>query len=266
MQVIESAMSRSRTVLLSLVTLLVAGIAAYATIPKEAEPDIEIPLIYVNVTFDGISPEDSERLLVRPMEQEVRSIEGIKEMQARAYEGGANMTIEFDAGIDTRKALQDVREKIDMAKAKLPDEAQEPVVSELRRRGKQARSFKYSAYLALQADAETLGNLREMPGIEALTEDGYHSPSLGDVLPRLELPEGPIAVITAGWQEREGEDEEMDRHLGGRSFDLEIYRRADRVFATDPELREAHREMLQVLLDQDVDWWSGAFLDALAAG
>lgn len=131
MQVIETAMSRSRTVLLSLAVLLIAGIATYVSIPKEAEPDIEIPLIYVIVTFDGISPDDAERLLVRPMEQEVRSIEGIKEMQAHAYEGGANMTIEFDAGIDTDKALQDVREKIDMAKAKLPAETDEPIVNEV---------------------------------------------------------------------------------------------------------------------------------------
>ena len=131
MQVIETAMMRSRTVLLSLTVVLIAGVTAYMTIPKEAEPDIEIPFIYVNVVFDGISPEDAERLLVRPMEQEVRSIEGIKEMQAHAYEGGANLTIEFDAGIDTDKALQDVREKIDMAKAKLPAETDEPTVNEV---------------------------------------------------------------------------------------------------------------------------------------
>ena len=132
MQIIETAMSRSRTVLLSLAVVLVAGIIAYLTIPKEAEPDIEIPMIYVHITHDGISPEDGERLLVRPMEQELRSIEGIKEMTANAYEGGANVLIEFDAGIDTDKALADVREKVDMAKAKLPNETDEPTVNEVK--------------------------------------------------------------------------------------------------------------------------------------
>ena len=62
MNLIEAAMSRSRTVLLALVVLLLAGFVAYMTIPKEAEPDIEIPNIYVSIRFDGISPEDSERL------------------------------------------------------------------------------------------------------------------------------------------------------------------------------------------------------------
>ncbi|MEO1244725.1 MAG: efflux RND transporter permease subunit [Pseudomonadota bacterium] len=132
MQVIEAAMSRSRTVLLSLATILIAGLAAYLTIPKEAEPDIEIPNIYISVTHDGISPEDSERLLVRPLEQELRSIEGVKEMVANAYEGGANVSLEFFAGVDTDKALQDVRAKVDKAKAELPGETEEPTVNEVK--------------------------------------------------------------------------------------------------------------------------------------
>jgi len=132
MNVIELAMLRSRTVVLSLLVVLVGGVVAYATIPKEAEPDIEIPIIYVSIVHDGISPEDSERLLVRPVEQELRSIEGVKEMFANAYEGGANVRLEFDAGIDTKMALQDVREKVDLAQAKLPGETDEPTVNEVK--------------------------------------------------------------------------------------------------------------------------------------
>jgi multidrug efflux pump len=132
MQVIELAMLRSRTVVLSLLVVLIGGIIAYTTIPKEAEPDIEIPIVYVSIEHDGISPEDAERLLVRPMEQELRSIEGVKEMTANAYEGGANVQLEFDAGIDTKQALQDVREKVDLAQAKLPGDTEEPTVNEVK--------------------------------------------------------------------------------------------------------------------------------------
>ncbi len=132
MQVIDAAISRSRTVLLTLAALLATGLYAYVSIPKEAEPDIEIPNIYVSIHYEGISPEDSERLLVRPMEQELRSIEGIKEMTSTAYEGGANVMLEFDAGIDTNTALQDVREKVDKAKAEIPSEADEPSVNEVK--------------------------------------------------------------------------------------------------------------------------------------
>lgn len=132
MNIIVSAMTRSRTVLLSLLVVFVGGLVAYNTIPKEAEPDIEIPVVYISITHDGISPEDSERLLVRPVEQELRSIEGIKEMTANAYEGGANVQLEFDAGVDTDQALQDVREKVDKAKTKLPDDTDEPTVNEVK--------------------------------------------------------------------------------------------------------------------------------------
>lgn len=132
MKVIDSAIARSRTVMMSLGVILVAGILTYVGAPKEAEPDIEIPIIYISMTHDGISPEDAERLLVRPVEQEVRSIEGIDEMTASAYEGGANVQLEFDAGTDTEAALQDVRAKVDIAKAKLPAETEEPTVSEVK--------------------------------------------------------------------------------------------------------------------------------------
>ena len=114
MQIIDAAMARSRTVVLGLVSILIAGVITYVTIPKEAEPDIEIPIVYVYIEHAGISPEDAERLLVRPMEQEIRSIEGIKEMVAKAFEGGASVQIEFEAGIDTDKALQDVRENFEV--------------------------------------------------------------------------------------------------------------------------------------------------------
>ena len=75
----------------------------------------------------------------------------------------------------------------------------------------------------------------------------YHEPTLGELYEKLDLADGPIAVVTAGWQEREGEDEELDKYLGGRSLDLELYRRADQVFREDPEFREAHREMQRKL-------------------
>lgn len=128
---IFAAMDRSRTTLLTLLFLILGGIAAFQTIPKEANPDITIPIIYVSMTLDGISPEDAERLLVRPMEQELRSLEGVKELRGTASEGFASVMLEFDAGFDSDKALQDVREKVDTARSKLPEEADEPRVNEI---------------------------------------------------------------------------------------------------------------------------------------
>ena len=70
---ISAVVSRQRPVLLILAVLLIAGITAYITIAKEAEPDVAIPMLYVTMIHEGISPEDAERLLVRPMENELRS-------------------------------------------------------------------------------------------------------------------------------------------------------------------------------------------------
>ena len=131
MSLIDAAINRSRTVLAVLALILIAGTVAFIEIPKESEPDVNIPMIYVSMTHDGISPEDAERLLIRPMEVELRAIEGVKEMRARGYEGGAYLVLEFDAGFDVDKALLDVREKVDQAKADLPEETDEPIVSEV---------------------------------------------------------------------------------------------------------------------------------------
>ncbi|WP_288352691.1 efflux RND transporter permease subunit [uncultured Marinobacter sp.] len=128
---IFAALDRSRTTLLTLAFLILGGVAAFQTIPKEANPDITIPMIYVSMTLEGISPEDGERLLIRPMEQELRSLEGVKEMRGTASEGHASVMLEFDAGFDPDIALQDVREKVDTARSKLPQEADEPRVNEI---------------------------------------------------------------------------------------------------------------------------------------
>jgi len=114
-----------------LVLLILAGISSYISVPKEAEPDIDIPQIYVNIIHEGISPEDAERLLLRPMETELRSIEGLKEMRATGSEGSGVIILEFDAGFDADQALTDVREKVDLARNEIPADSEEPFVQEI---------------------------------------------------------------------------------------------------------------------------------------
>lgn len=129
--VIDASLARTRTMITLLLVLLVAGFYTYQTIPKESDPDITIPVIYVSVSHEGISPEDAERLLVRPVEQELRSIEGIKEMTAIASEGHASVTLEFNVGVDLDEAMADVREAVDLVKPRLPDDSDEPTVNEV---------------------------------------------------------------------------------------------------------------------------------------
>ncbi|RTZ15028.1 efflux RND transporter permease subunit [Vibrio aquaticus] len=128
---IDAALSRTRTMLVLLVFILLAGIGTYVTIPKESSPDITIPIIYVSVGHQGISPSDAERLLVRPIEQELRAIEGVKEMTSTAAEGHASVMLEFSVGVDLNKAMADVRDAVDLAKPKLPSDSDEPTVNEV---------------------------------------------------------------------------------------------------------------------------------------
>jgi len=128
---VDAALGRSRAVVLTLLLLLGAGLVTYLTIPKEAEPDVEIPVIYVSIHYEGIAPEDSERLLIRPVEQELRSLEGLKEMKATASEGHASVVLEFEVGVDVDVALADVRARVSQAKGKLPADADEPTIKQV---------------------------------------------------------------------------------------------------------------------------------------
>lgn len=127
---IEAILGRTRTVLTTMVLLVAAGIISFITIPKEADPDIPIPIFYISIVHHGISPEDAERLLIRPMETELRSLEGLEEITAIASQGHAGILLEFDVNFDKDAALQDVREKVDLARAELPGDTEEPVIRE----------------------------------------------------------------------------------------------------------------------------------------
>src|SRR6266700_1347817 len=128
---IDYAISHARLTIATLIFLLLAGLVAYVTIPKEAEPDVKIPIIYVQLSQRGISPEDSERLLLRPVETQLKSVGNVKEMRSTAFEGGGFVLLEFEAGFDSKSALADVRAKVDQAKHDLPRDVDEPQVLEV---------------------------------------------------------------------------------------------------------------------------------------
>ncbi|MDY8108926.1 efflux RND transporter permease subunit [Fulvimarina sp. 2208YS6-2-32] len=128
---IDAAFDRSRTVLLLLVLIIIAGIVGYSSIPKESQPDIPIPVMFVSTVLEGISPEDAERLIVRPLETELSSLSGLDEMQGTAYEGFASVQLTFEAGFDAEEALTDVKDAVDRAKPNLPQEAEESTVNEV---------------------------------------------------------------------------------------------------------------------------------------
>ncbi|MGB1920905.1 MAG: efflux RND transporter permease subunit, partial [Candidatus Puniceispirillaceae bacterium] len=128
---IAAAFSRTSAILLTLVLLSAVGVASYIQIPKEARPDVDIPVAYVSVSYEGISPDDAERLLIKPLEKHLRTVEGLDVMKSVASEGYGSVSLEFAAGEDIDLALADVRKAVDDAKPDLPADADEPKVIEV---------------------------------------------------------------------------------------------------------------------------------------
>ena len=128
--IVDWAASRARMVLAFILLSLLAGAFAYASLPKEGEPDIEIPAIFVSVPFPGISAEDSEKLLVKPMETELSDLDGLKSMQGTAAENYAGVVLEFEFGWDKTKIMADIRDAMNTAEANFPTGAEKYSINE----------------------------------------------------------------------------------------------------------------------------------------
>ena len=87
MSLIQASLNRSRTVLMLFTLVMLVGIATLISIPKESNPDITVPFVYVSVTHDGISPEDADALIYKQLEKELRGLDGLKEMVSTASTG-----------------------------------------------------------------------------------------------------------------------------------------------------------------------------------
>lgn len=128
-----SSFSIKNRISVMVLVLLVAvmGIVSYLTIPKESFPSITVPNIFVVTVYPGVSPEDMESLVTRKLEDELGGISEVKTMTSTSSEGYSNINLEFDTNVDIEDALQKVREKVDLAKPELPEDAEEPTVQEI---------------------------------------------------------------------------------------------------------------------------------------
>ena len=127
---IRGAIYKSRTSLSILLLILFSGVFALNYLPKATEPDINFPGAYVGVGYEGVSPEDSERLLAKPLENALRTISGVTDIRSISQTGYSAVVVEFDQDVDIDEALYDVRVKVDEARAELPLDAREPTIRE----------------------------------------------------------------------------------------------------------------------------------------
>ncbi len=129
--IVDWAAERARMVLAFVALSVIIGTVAYISLPKEGEPDIEIPALFVSVPFPGISAEDSEKLLVKVMETELSDLDGLDKMSATAAEGFAGMILEFEFGWDKSQTIADVRDKMNTASANFPSGADNYTINEI---------------------------------------------------------------------------------------------------------------------------------------
>jgi len=124
------AIDHSTSVVLLFIIVAFAGIITYGNIPKESFPELEIPMIAVNTLYPGVSPADMETLVTRPIEDELNTIGDIKELTSTSVEGYSSVVAEFETTVNLEEALQKVREKVDLAKPELPEDAEDPAIVE----------------------------------------------------------------------------------------------------------------------------------------
>ncbi len=128
---LDAAVSRARTTISVFVVIILAGVAAYRAIPVELNPDVTVPIIVSTIMHEGISPEDAERLLAKPAEVELKTIDGITQVSSFSSEGAATIIAEFDVSFDSGNALIEVREAVNRAQAKFPQNTEEPIIQEV---------------------------------------------------------------------------------------------------------------------------------------
>ncbi len=116
---------------MTLAGIIVLGSIAYLSMPREAFPQIEIPIVVVSTLYRGVAPEDMETLVSKPLEKKLKSLSGIKELSSVSAESFSSVVIEFTPETDIDVALQKVRDKVALAKADMPKDIEEPSVSEI---------------------------------------------------------------------------------------------------------------------------------------
>lgn len=113
-----------------MVALMVLGVMGYNRMAVDQFPEVTFPVIVVQTAYDGAAPSSVENDVSRPIEEALNTVSGIKTLTSRSYEGISVVVAQFELGTDIKKALQDVRGKIDTVKRGLRDEVDDPVVSQ----------------------------------------------------------------------------------------------------------------------------------------
>jgi multidrug efflux pump subunit AcrB len=116
----NTAVKNSITVVVLACLILVFGVYCYLVLPRESDPDITIPNVFISTNYRGVSPTDMETAVTVEIEKKLKGLDGLKKIQSVSSEGNSSINVEFVTGTDIDKALQDVKDKVDEAMGELP--------------------------------------------------------------------------------------------------------------------------------------------------
>ncbi len=131
MKITELSIDNRTSVFILVAIIFIMGLSSYMSLPREASPDVQIPLIIVSTPYFGVAPEDIESLITQPIEKELNGISEIKTIKSSSHEGYSLIQAEFESGFDIDDALQKVRDKVDKAEAELPNDVEKPEIIEI---------------------------------------------------------------------------------------------------------------------------------------
>jgi len=176
LSVTDFAIKRAPAVFVLVLAICVAGISAYTSLPREASPDISIPVIIISTPYFGVSPADMETLVTQPIEKELKNIGHVKKILSSSAEGISSITIEFEPDTDIDNAMQKVRDKVDQARPDLPQDAEEPMIQEINFSNFPVMMINISGDYGLQKLKELGEDLQDkiesIPGVLSVTLTG----------------------------------------------------------------------------------------------
>lgn len=131
MSLADLSLRHRLTVFFLTAVMVIVGLRAYLTLPRESSPDISIPVVLVVTPYPGASPEDVESQVTRPLERELQGLQGLKRLTSTSAEGSSTVTVEFISGTDIDDAIQKVRDRLEIAEVDFPNETEDPILREI---------------------------------------------------------------------------------------------------------------------------------------
>jgi len=126
------SLKNKTTIFILTILLAYFGMFTYKTMPKALFPDIVMPTIMVQTIYPGNSPADIENLITRPIEKEIKSIKGIKNLKSTSIQDNSSIIVEFNTDVEVKSALQDVKDAVDKSKGNLPSDLDiDPIVMDI---------------------------------------------------------------------------------------------------------------------------------------